>query len=90
MARPGRYFVEGQALQVIQRSNGRNPVSSPVLTRPRSAGETVDLARRLDAHHVPYDEFVIPNEIHRFLRHASWPQADEATAAHLAKELGVR
>jgi dipeptidyl aminopeptidase/acylaminoacyl peptidase len=52
--------------------------------------ETVDLARRLDAHHVPYEELVFPNEIHGFLRHISWQRADEATAAYLEKELGVR
>jgi dipeptidyl aminopeptidase/acylaminoacyl peptidase len=52
--------------------------------------ETVDLARRLDAHHVSYDELVLPNEIHGFLRHESWLRADEATAAYLAMKLGVR
>jgi dipeptidyl aminopeptidase/acylaminoacyl peptidase len=52
--------------------------------------ETVDLARRLDAHHVSYDELVLPNEIHGFLRHESWLRADEATAAYLAMKLGVK
>ncbi|MGD0192059.1 MAG: prolyl oligopeptidase family serine peptidase [Rhizomicrobium sp.] len=52
--------------------------------------ETVDLARRLDAHHVSYDELVLPNDIHGFLRHESWLRADEATAAYLAMKLGVR
>jgi dipeptidyl aminopeptidase/acylaminoacyl peptidase len=52
--------------------------------------ETVDLARRLDAHHVNYEELVIPNEIHGFLRHASWQRADEATAAYFAKVFGVK
>jgi hypothetical protein len=32
---------------------------------------------------------VLPNEIHGFLRHASWVQADEATANFLARKLGV-
>ena len=49
--------------------------------------ETVDLAARLHAHHVPYDELILPNEIHSFLRWSSWAKADEATAAFLAKEL---
>jgi dipeptidyl aminopeptidase/acylaminoacyl peptidase len=40
--------------------------------------QTVDLARRLDAAHVPYRELVLPNEIHGFLRHESWITADMA------------
>ena len=32
---------------------------------------------------------VLPNEIHGFLRHASWVKADEATASFLARTLGV-
>jgi len=51
--------------------------------------QTVDLARRLDARHVPYDELILPDEIHGFLRRASWNKADTATAAFLAKNLGV-
>ena len=50
-------------------------------------GQTIDLARRLDARHLPYDEFIIPDEIHGFLRRASWLKADTATAAFLAKNL---
>jgi dipeptidyl aminopeptidase/acylaminoacyl peptidase len=49
--------------------------------------QTIDLARRLDAQHVYYEELVIPNEIHGFLRYTSWDQADKANAAFLAKEL---
>lgn len=49
--------------------------------------QTIDLARRLDAHHLYYEELVIPNEIHGFLRYTSWDQADKATAAFLTKEL---
>jgi dipeptidyl aminopeptidase/acylaminoacyl peptidase len=50
--------------------------------------QTVDLARRLATHHVPFEELVIPNEIHGFLRHASWLRADEATAEFLTRRLG--
>ncbi|MBS0275688.1 MAG: S9 family peptidase [Proteobacteria bacterium] len=49
--------------------------------------QTIDLARRLDAHHIYYEELVIPNEIHGFLRHISWDEADKAGAAFLTKEL---
>jgi dipeptidyl aminopeptidase/acylaminoacyl peptidase len=48
--------------------------------------QTVDLARRLDAQHVPYEELVLPNEIHGFLRYGSWLRADSATAAFFDKE----
>jgi dipeptidyl aminopeptidase/acylaminoacyl peptidase len=51
--------------------------------------QTVDLARRLDLHHVPYEEFVLPDEIHGFLRHASWLAADSAAATFLARKLDV-
>ena len=50
--------------------------------------QTVDLARRLDARHLPYDELILPDEIHGFLCHASWLKADTATTAFLAKHLG--
>ncbi len=52
--------------------------------------ETVDLTRRLDAQGVRHEELVIPNEIHGFLRYASWLEADRATAAFLTRELGAR
>ena len=48
----------------------------------------VGLARRLEDRGVPVEELVIPNEIHGFLRHASWLAADEATVAFLGRELG--
>jgi len=51
--------------------------------------QTVDLARRLEERNVPFEELVIPNEIHGFLRHASWLRADEATANFLSRTLGV-
>jgi dipeptidyl aminopeptidase/acylaminoacyl peptidase len=51
--------------------------------------QTVDLARRLDAKGVRYEELVIPNEIHGFLRFDSWARADAATVAFLTRELGA-
>ncbi|HET6912660.1 MAG TPA: prolyl oligopeptidase family serine peptidase [Rhodanobacteraceae bacterium] len=50
--------------------------------------QTVDLARRLQKQGVPYEELVLPNEIHGFLRHASWLKADQATIEFLKKKLG--
>jgi dipeptidyl aminopeptidase/acylaminoacyl peptidase len=49
--------------------------------------QTVDLARRLDKQGVPFEELVIPNEIHGFLRYANWVRVDKAIAAFLSKEL---
>ena len=51
--------------------------------------QTIDLTRRLEARRLPYEEIVIPNEIHGFLRHASWLRVDEATARFLARILGA-
>jgi dipeptidyl aminopeptidase/acylaminoacyl peptidase len=52
--------------------------------------QTVDLARRLEERNLPFEELVLPNEVHGFLRHASWLRADEATANFLSRTLGVR
>ena len=51
--------------------------------------QTVDLARRLDARNVDFEELVLPNEIHGFLLHSTWLRADEATAGYLARKLGA-
>ena len=49
--------------------------------------QTVDLAQRLRAKGVEFEELVIPDEIHDFLRYASWLKADEATAEYLIRKL---
>jgi dipeptidyl-peptidase-4 len=51
--------------------------------------ETIDLARRLEARHLPFEELVIPNEIHGFLRHDSWLRADKANVEFFARKFGV-
>jgi dipeptidyl aminopeptidase/acylaminoacyl peptidase len=51
--------------------------------------QTVELAHRLEQQHTPFEELVIPNEIHGFLRWANWLQADEATAQFLTRQLGT-
>jgi dipeptidyl aminopeptidase/acylaminoacyl peptidase len=50
--------------------------------------QTVDLARRLSAQGVHYEELVLPDEIHGFLRHASWLTADSATVTWFGREFG--
>jgi dipeptidyl aminopeptidase/acylaminoacyl peptidase len=51
--------------------------------------QTVDLARRLEASGAPFEELVIPNEIHGFLRYESWLEADTATVDFLGRKLGA-
>jgi dipeptidyl aminopeptidase/acylaminoacyl peptidase len=48
-----------------------------------------DVVPRLREHHVPFEEMVIPNDIHGFLRHASWMRADTATVDFLERKLGT-
>jgi dipeptidyl aminopeptidase/acylaminoacyl peptidase len=48
-----------------------------------------DVVPRLRRHGVPFEQMVLPNEIHGFLRHASWLRADSATVDFLQRKLGV-
>lgn len=50
--------------------------------------ESVRLAEGLREHGVDYQELVLPDEIHGFLRHASWVRAYQATADFLDARLG--
>jgi dipeptidyl aminopeptidase/acylaminoacyl peptidase len=52
--------------------------------------QTVDVARRLQAKGVPFEEMVLPDEIHGFLRYDSWLRADAATIDFLTRKLGGR
>ena len=87
-----------RALDVAWKSSPVSSVSmwkSPVLLiqgdddRNVRFHETVDLARRLAKHGVPFEELVLPDEIHGFLRHASWLAADSATVAFFDRQFGV-
>ena len=49
--------------------------------------ETIDLARRLEALGAPFEELVLPNEIHGFLRHSAWLASDTATVEFLDRHL---
>lgn len=50
--------------------------------------ESVRLAEALRAHGVEYQELVLPDEIHGFLRYASWLRVYTATASFLDAKLG--
>jgi dipeptidyl aminopeptidase/acylaminoacyl peptidase len=43
-----------------------------------------------DDRNVPFEKLILPNEIHGFLRHASWLRADQATVELLDRTLGVK
>jgi dipeptidyl aminopeptidase/acylaminoacyl peptidase len=49
--------------------------------------QTVDLARRLAARGVPYEELVIPDDTHHFMRHANQVRVDAAAAEFLERKL---
>ena len=50
--------------------------------------QTADLVRRLEKARVPHEVVVIPDEIHGFLRFASWVRADTETADFFDRRLG--
>jgi dipeptidyl aminopeptidase/acylaminoacyl peptidase len=52
--------------------------------------QMVDLVERLRIAHVPYEQIVLPNEIHGFLRYTSWLQADTATANYFKRRFSVK
>ncbi len=48
---------------------------------------TVDLVTALRRQGVPFEQLIIPDEIHGFLRHASWVRAYKATADFFRRKL---
>jgi dipeptidyl aminopeptidase/acylaminoacyl peptidase len=99
-ATPPKRYEQGDWDAFLKTAFESSPVSqvekwrSPVLLiqgdddRNVRFNQTVDLAGRLTKLGVPFDELVIPNEIHGFLRHDSWLRADSATAAYFEAKLG--
>jgi dipeptidyl aminopeptidase/acylaminoacyl peptidase len=49
--------------------------------------QTVDLSQRLAELGVPFEEMIIPDDTHHFMRHANWIRVDSATAAFFEKKL---
>lgn len=87
-----------QALDVAWKSSPVSSIStwkSPVLLiqgdddRNVRFHQTVDLARRLQSAGVSFEELVLPDEIHGFLRFQSWLSADSATVNYFDREFGV-
>ncbi len=99
IAKPGTRYEQGDREAAIKRAWESSPEAamgswkSPVLLiqgdddRNVPFQQTVDLARRLAGRHIPFEELVVPNEIHGFLRHASWVEVDTATVEFLTRRL---
>jgi dipeptidyl aminopeptidase/acylaminoacyl peptidase len=99
LGKPAARFEKGdreQAMETAWQSSpdaGVDGWKSPVLLiqgdddRNVPFQQTIDLARRLEARKLPFEELVLPNEIHGFLRHSSWLRADEATAGFFIRTL---
>ncbi|MBZ2183940.1 MAG: hypothetical protein K7J46_04455 [Bryobacter sp.] len=47
----------------------------------------MDLVRRLEQYKVPYEEIVIADDTHHFLRHGNWTKVGRATAEFFARQL---
>ncbi len=85
-----------RAIAVARASSPINHVkswTSPVLLihgdddRNVRFSQTVDLVQRLSKRGVEFEELVIPDETHHFMKHANSVRADSATAAYLEKKL---
>ncbi len=97
-ARPARY-EQGDYDLVLKTAFESSPEASlagwtsPVLLihgdddRNVRFDQTVDLARRLAARGTPFEELILPNEIHGFLRYDSWLRADIAADRFLEDKL---
>jgi dipeptidyl aminopeptidase/acylaminoacyl peptidase len=87
-----------RALEVAWRSSTVSSIStwkSPVLLihgdddRNVRFSQTVDLARRLTAARVPFEELIIPDDTHHWLRHANAVRVNAATAEFFDRKLGA-
>lgn len=52
--------------------------------------QTVDLVSRLDKAGISYEELVIPDDVHAFLRYRNWLRANTATVNFLDKYLKIK
>jgi len=95
-------YEQGDRVQAFKQAYLSSPISSvkgwksPVLLiqgdddRNVYFNEMIDLANRLQDKGVHYEELVLPNEIHGFLRHASWLTADAATVEFFQRQFAVK
>jgi dipeptidyl aminopeptidase/acylaminoacyl peptidase len=96
---PRRYEQNGydQAMKTAFESSPINELkgwTAPVLLiagdddRSVRFDQTINLAKRLAAQGTPFEELILPNEIHGFLRHQSWVKADAASVRFITRKLG--
>lgn len=52
-----------------------------------SFSQTVDLAQRLRQRKIPYEELILPDETHAFMRYISWERTNQAIASFFNREL---
>ncbi|MDQ3996907.1 MAG: prolyl oligopeptidase family serine peptidase [Gemmatimonadota bacterium] len=87
-----------RALEIAWQSSPVSSIStwkSPVLLihgdddRNVRFSQTVDLARRLAAAGVPFEELIIPDDTHHWMRHANALKVNAATAEFFDRKLGV-
>src|SRR5262249_2079679 len=85
-----------EAIEVAWKSSPVADVAtwrSPVLLihgdddRNVKVAQTVDLAQRLRAQGAKFEEMVIPDEIHDFLRFATWAKVGKAITGYLEAHL---
>jgi dipeptidyl aminopeptidase/acylaminoacyl peptidase len=86
-----------RALEVAWQSSPVSSIStwkSPVLLihgdddRNVRFSQTVDLVRRLSAAGVPFEELIVPDDTHHWLRHANALKVNAATAEFFDRKLG--
>ena len=92
---PPKRYEQGDWEQALKVAFQSSPVAavdtwrSPVLfihgddDRNVHFNQTIDLERRLDARGQPYQELILPDEIHGFLRWGDWVTADTASIRFL-------
>ena len=51
--------------------------------------QTTDLVRRLEKAGVPFEDLIIPDDTHHFLRHANLVKVDAAVAAFFDRVFGM-
>jgi dipeptidyl aminopeptidase/acylaminoacyl peptidase len=97
----GSRFEKGDRERALEVAWQSSPVASiatwksPVLLihgdedRNVRFGQTVDLVRRLDAAGVHYEELVVPDDTHHWMRHANVLRVHEAAAAFFERVLGT-
>jgi dipeptidyl aminopeptidase/acylaminoacyl peptidase len=49
--------------------------------------QTVDLVQQLRAHHMPFEQLILPDEIHGFLKWSDWMRAYSAPAESFDRTL---